>query len=223
MTRRCEPQVRQFGLPNGRSRAAKLRGELSVTFVLPQFEMIESLGCGGMGAVYKARQKSLDRLVALKIINPDAAEDPGFAERFAREAKALAKLNRQNIVGVHEFGESDSLFYFVMEFVDGTNLRHLIESKQLTPDQALQIVSQVCEALQFAHDEGIVHRDIKPDEDRCCCRVAGLRVGIYRNDRFAIRSRSDQAIRERFRIGRGHKSHAGGCRTARKDGRLFVP
>lgn len=130
---------------------------------LPQFEIIELLGCGGMGAVYKARQKSLDRLVALKIINPDAADDPGFAERFAREAKALAKLNHQNIVAVHEFGESESLYYFVMEFVDGTNLRQLIESRQLTPEQALQIVPQVCEALQFAHDEGIVHRDIKPE------------------------------------------------------------
>ena len=130
---------------------------------LPQFEIIELLGCGGMGAVYKARQKSLDRLVALKIINPATANEPGFAERFTREAKALAKLNHPNIVAIYDFGSVESLYYLVMEFVDGTNLRHLLESKELTPAQALQIVPQVCEALQFAHDEGVVHRDIKPE------------------------------------------------------------
>ena len=129
----------------------------------PQFEILELLGHGGMGAVYKARQKSLDRFVALKIINPDAADDAGFAERFAREARALAKLSHPNIVAVYDFGESDSIFYFVMEFIDGANLRQLIESKELTPEQALEIVPKVCEALQFAHDQGIVHRDIKPE------------------------------------------------------------
>ena len=129
----------------------------------PQFEVLDLLGHGGMGAVCKARQKSLDRLVALKIINPDAADDAGFAERFAREARALAKLSHSNIVAVYDFGESDGLFYFVMEFVDGTDLRHLLSSEELSPDQAIQIVSQVCEALQYAHDEGIVHRDVKPE------------------------------------------------------------
>ena len=116
-----------------------------------------------MGAVYKARQKSLDRLGALKIIKPDAVGDPGFAERFAREAKALARMNHSTIVSVHDLGESDGLFFFVMEYVDGTNLRRLLETSELAPEQAIQIIPQVCEALQFAHDEGIVHRDIKPE------------------------------------------------------------
>jgi len=129
----------------------------------PQFEILDLLGYGGMGAVYKARQKSLDRLVALKIIKPDAVDAPGFAERFDREAKALAKLSHSNIVSIHDSGKSDGLYYFVMEYVDGTNLRRLIESKELAPEQAIRIIPQVCEALQFAHDEGIVHRDIKPD------------------------------------------------------------
>ena len=129
----------------------------------PQLEILDLLGYGGMGAVYKARQKSLDRLVALKIIKPDGVHDTGFAERFAREAKALARLNHSNIVCVHDFGESDGLFFFVMEYVDGTNLRRLIEAGELAPEQAIQIVPQVCEALQFAHDEGIVHRDVKPE------------------------------------------------------------
>jgi serine/threonine protein kinase/ankyrin repeat protein len=129
----------------------------------PQFEILDLLGYGGMGAVYKARQTSLDRLVALKIIKPDAANDPGFAGRFEREAKALAKLNHSNIVGVHDSDQSDGLYYFVMEYVDGTNLRRLIESKELPAEQAITIIPQVCEALQYAHDEGVVHRDIKPE------------------------------------------------------------
>jgi serine/threonine protein kinase len=129
----------------------------------PQYEILDLLGHGGMGAVYKARQRSLDRLVAIKIIKPDAADNAGFAERFHREAKALAKLNHANVVGVIDFDEMDGLFYVVMEYVDGTDLRRLIESKTLAPEQAIEIIPQICEALQFAHDEGIVHRDIKPE------------------------------------------------------------
>jgi serine/threonine protein kinase len=133
--------------------------------LLPQFDQIELIGRGGMGVVYKARQKNLDRLVALKVLSPAVAGSPGFAERFAREARAMARLNHPNIVAVHDFGCVDNsgveLCYFSMEFVDGSNLRGLI--KQLTPSQALAIVPQICEALQYAHDIGIIHRDIKPE------------------------------------------------------------
>ena len=129
----------------------------------PQFEIVEMLGKGGMGAVYKARQPKLDRYVALKILLPDVGKDPAFAERFMREARALAKLNHPSIVAVYEFGEVDGLYYFVMEYVDGVNLRQTIESSGLTPPEALAIVPQICDALQFAHDEGVVHRDIKPE------------------------------------------------------------
>ena len=116
-----------------------------------------------MGAVYKARQPALDRLVALKILPPQAAGGPGFAERFDREARALARLSHPNIVAVHEFGQAGGLPYFLMEFVDGLNLRQLEQAGQLSPAEALRIVPQICEALQFAHDAGIVHRDIKPE------------------------------------------------------------
>jgi predicted Ser/Thr protein kinase len=116
-----------------------------------------------MGAVYKARQLGLDRLVALKILPPEVGADPAFAERFAREARALAKLSHQNIVSVFDFGQADGLYYFIMEYVDGANLRHVIETGAVKPEEALAIVPQICEALQFAHDEGIVHRDIKPE------------------------------------------------------------
>ncbi len=129
----------------------------------PQLEIVELLGKGGMGAVYKARQPELDRYVALKILPPEVGKDPAFAERFTREARALAKLNHSSIVAVHEFGEADGLYYFVMEFVDGANLRQALDGGGLTPAEALAIVPQICEALQFAHDEGVVHRDIKPE------------------------------------------------------------
>jgi serine/threonine protein kinase len=138
----------------------------------PALEIIELLGRGGMGAVYKVRQKSLDRVAALKILPPHFAEAPAFSERFAREAKALARLNHPNIVTLYEFGTaavaadaaSDSpLFYFLMEFVDGATLRQLITASRLSPREALAIVPQVCDALQYAHDLGIIHRDIKPE------------------------------------------------------------
>ncbi len=129
----------------------------------PQLEIFELLGRGGMGAVYKARQPHLDRLVALKVLPPETANDPAFGERFAREARALAKLNHPNIVAVHDFGQSGGFFYLVMEYVDGVNLRQAMRAGRLTPEEALRIVPQLCDALQFAHEEGVVHRDIKPE------------------------------------------------------------
>ncbi|MBA4148130.1 MAG: serine/threonine protein kinase [Verrucomicrobia bacterium] len=135
--------------------------ELAVKF--PQLEIIELLGRGGMGAVYKARQKRLDRIVALKILPPDIGNQASFAERFTREAKALAKLNHPNIVTLYEFGETSGLFFFLMEFVDGVNLRQLLDTGRVASREALAIVPQICDALQFAHDHGIVHRDIKPE------------------------------------------------------------
>jgi predicted Ser/Thr protein kinase len=137
-----------------------------VAQLFPQLEILECLGCGGMGAVYKARQPRLDRLVALKILThdrEDATHDARFAERFEREARALAKLSHPNIVAMYEFGQVEGLPYFIMEHVDGLNLRQLEQAGKLSPREALQIVPQICEALQFAHDEGIVHRDIKPE------------------------------------------------------------
>lgn len=131
--------------------------------LFPLLEVIEQIGRGGMGVVFKARQPQLDRVVALKILPAELAKTPGFAERFSREARALAKLNHPNIVSVFDFGQQEGLFYFIMEFVDGVNLRQMIASKQMSPESALAIVPKICEALQFAHDEGILHRDIKPE------------------------------------------------------------
>jgi tRNA A-37 threonylcarbamoyl transferase component Bud32 len=137
------------------------RDELAAKF--PQLEIIELVGQGGMGAVYKVRQKELDRIAALKILPPDVGLDAAFAERFTREAKALAKLNHPGIVTLYEFGRADGLYFFLMEFVDGVNLRQLLHAGRVSAREALAIVPQICDALQFAHDQGIVHRDIKPE------------------------------------------------------------
>jgi predicted Ser/Thr protein kinase len=134
-----------------------------VARLFPQLEILALIGRGGMGAVYKARQIALDRVVALKILPPQTVAGSGFIERFNREARALARLSHPHIVTVHEFGQANGLPFFIMEFVDGMNLRELERAGKLAPREALQIVPQICEALQFAHDEGIVHRDIKPE------------------------------------------------------------
>ena len=131
--------------------------------LFPQLQIIELLGQGGMGAVYKARQLRLDRFVALKILARERQDDPQFAERFEREARALAALTHPHIVTVYDFGEAGEHYYLLMEFVDGANLRQLYRAGQCPPARALAIIPQICDALQYAHERGIVHRDIKPE------------------------------------------------------------
>jgi len=136
----------------------------------PELDIIRFIGRGGMGMVFQARQKQLDRIVALKILSPKLASNPEFANRFAREARMMAMLTHSHIVNVYEFGvtppasESDTkLYYLLMEYVDGVTLRQLLNSSELSSAQALEIVPQICVALQYAHDKGVVHRDIKPE------------------------------------------------------------
>src|SRR5262249_31578201 len=116
----------------------------------PQLEILRLLGQGGFGAVHQARQTKLDRLAAVTIVPPEAARDPASAERFRGEAQPLARLNHPNIVTVHDFGDVDGLYYFTMEYVDGHNLRGLLQAGALPVAQALAVVPQLCDALQYA-------------------------------------------------------------------------
>jgi serine/threonine protein kinase len=131
--------------------------------LFPELEVLGRIGDGGMGVVFKARHIQLERLIALKVVAPDLALQEAFAERFVREARALARLQHPNIVMVYDFGERDGVYYLSMEFVDGVGLRQLVGAGRLEPKEALALVPQICEGLQYAHDQGIVHRDIKPE------------------------------------------------------------
>ena len=131
--------------------------------LMPGYEILGLLGRGGMGAVYKGIQQSLDREVAIKLLPPELGRDPEFEARFRREAKSMAMLNHPNIVQIFDFGQTtEGHHFFVMEFVEGTDLHQLIRSGELEPEGALNAVSQICDALEYAHEEGFVHRDIKP-------------------------------------------------------------
>ena len=131
----------------------------------PQYEILRMLGRGGMGAVYLARQISLNRLVAIKILPADMGDsDLGFAERFKNEAQAMAQLSHPGIVAVFDFGQtSHGLLYIVMEYIEGTDVQLMLASQgRLHSAHAMAITAHVCDALQYAHSCGIIHRDIKP-------------------------------------------------------------
>ncbi len=130
---------------------------------LPQFQFEKLAACGGMGAVYKAYQESLDRRVAVKILPPEFGAEQAFTDRFKIEARAMAKLNHTNIVGVYDFGiTAGGHLYLVMEWIEGRSLHDLIHKGSLSLRKATNLAMQLCEALTFAHDHQIIHRDIKP-------------------------------------------------------------
>ena len=137
-----------------------------------------------MGAVYKARQPKLDRMVAIKILSEDLAAEPAFTERFNREARVLARLSHPNIVAVYDFGTAGPFCYLLMEYVDGVNLRQAMRTGSFTPSESLAFVQEICSALKFAHNEGILHRDIKPEnvliDTKGRLKIADFGVPWYR-------------------------------------------
>ena len=145
---------------------------------LPDLEILDLLGRGGMGYVYRARQKKLDRIVALKVIAPDPEKRSDFASRFAREAQALALLNHPNLVTVYDYGQDGDFGWLLMEYVEGSNLRDLIRGGKLEPAEALALIPRICDALQFAHDRGVVHRDVKP-ENILVDRQGGVKIADF--------------------------------------------
>ena len=166
----CPRCLLKAGLDSGNQRsggngrfAFETPTQAQIKSEFPDLEILQFAGRGGMGVVFKVRQTKLNRTAALKILPPEIAGDPVFSARFEREAKALASLTHPNIVRLYEFGKTATYCYFLMEYVEGTNLREVIRSGELEPHEALEIVPQICEALQYAHSCGIVHRDIKPE------------------------------------------------------------
>lgn len=130
---------------------------------IPGFVCLELLGRGGMGEVWKARQISLDRMVAIKILSPTLAVEPDFVRRFERESTALAALSHPHIVSVYDRGSANGHWYFVMEFVEGKSLRDRAVEGKLSPKELLRLAAQTARAVDYAHTRGVIHRDLKPE------------------------------------------------------------
>ncbi len=130
---------------------------------LTRYRVIEKLGAGGMGEVYKADDLQLLRTVAIKVLSKTERHLPGAGLRFLREARAASQINHPNIVTIHEVGETDENAFIVMEYVEGRSLRHCITTRSLKPEAVLDVARQICDALAEAHSRGVIHRDVKPE------------------------------------------------------------
>ena len=129
---------------------------------LGQYDVLSVLGEGGMSTVYRARQTSIQRDVAIKVIEAKISNDPDFLRRFERESQLIASLSHTHIVKVFDYGRQNNLIYLVMELLSGGSLNDTLNKGPLTPDRVFRLVDQVTSALDYAHNKGLVHRDLKP-------------------------------------------------------------
>jgi serine/threonine protein kinase/tetratricopeptide (TPR) repeat protein len=128
-----------------------------------RYAILEVIGQGGMGAVYKAEDRELNRFVALKVIRPELASDPSMLQRFKQEILLASKISNRNVIRIYDLGEADGIKFITMEFIEGKDLRALIrEKKKFTPEEAVDVVQQMCIALDATHSIGVIHRDLKP-------------------------------------------------------------
>src|SRR4051794_18138009 len=128
-----------------------------------RYEVLKMLGQGGMGAVYKARDRQVDRLVAVKIIRPEMAANPAILQRFIQELVLARQITHRNVIRIYDIGEAEGIKFITMEYVEGKDLRSIIiEKGKLAPEEAVSIIEQIASGLSAAHAEGVIHRDLKP-------------------------------------------------------------
>lgn len=168
--------------------------------VFGDYIILSPIGRGGMGAVYRARHRRMDRIVAIKVLPPSAARDPQIASRFSREVRAIARLSHPNIVAAHDAGEDSGVAYLVMELIDGTDLASRVKNHgPLSVAHAVECLIQSAEGLEYAHSQGVIHRDIKPSNLIECREVAASKEPVLRIkvlDLGLARFQSDGAARD---------------------------
>jgi eukaryotic-like serine/threonine-protein kinase len=197
--------VRAGFLTGNQARRAKEELDLLLGQQIPGYQLLDKLGKGSMGTVYKARQLSMDRLVAVKVLLPRLAANPDFLERFTREAHLAAKLSSNNIVQAINVGAAGPIHFFVMEYVEGTTIKEELEKgKSYAEREAVDIVLQIARALQHAHRRGLIHRDIKPANIILTAdgvaKLADLGLARQTSDRALARAEKGVAVGTPFYI-----------------------